>query len=182
MRLYYTTSQDEGAVQQNVNLSLGGQRSGTQVPNGRLNNVFGDITQYTASNPTDEYIGLILRNETGSTAGSINVWFVLPADALSSLSLAAVTLSNGSMERIQSKDSQPLIGDFVTPDVNNKADLGNLDNNEAIGIWIRRTIDSAAIETLQTTGFFERDPDTVNKYRAITLETNEDIVFVIDWT
>lgn len=181
MRLYYTTSQEEGASQQDINLSIGGQRSGTQLPNSRFNNLFGDITQYTANNPTDEYIGLILRNETGLTATNINVWFTLPNGAVSSLSVAAVSLVNGSMERVQAKDVQPLIGEFVTPDVNSKAQLGNLDDNSSIGIWIKRTINKQEIDTLQTSGFFERDPDTTNKYREIPLETEEDIVFTIDW-
>lgn len=182
MRLYYTTSQEQGAEQVTARLSIGGQRSGTPLPNGRLNNLFGDITNFTANSNTDKFIGLILLNESGGQATNVRIWFTYPDGAQAKFLIAAVSLSNGSMERLLDNTSEPLIGEFYEADGEaNAVTVGNIADGAAVGIWIQRKLDLDAIKAVQTDGFYERDTETQNQYKEVELPTEEEIIISIDY-
>src|SRR6056297_1769049 len=102
MKFYYTTTagtEEEGYSRQEPERSLGGFRSGTPVPNGQLNSLSGDISKYTEEQVKDEYIALILKNETGGDITGINVYFTFPEGSYSKFEIAAVDLNVDSEGR-----------------------------------------------------------------------------------
>jgi len=151
MRLYYTTSVKEGNPQPKPEISLGGFRSGTVVPNGRLDNLFGEISEYTVDKNLSEYIALVLKNETGFIVSSATLHFAYDTDSVVKYEVAAVALNptKCEMEQISDVNSQPYNATFYEADgVDNAVELvASIPVDGKIGIWIKRTLLTDTIKT-----------------------------------
>lgn len=153
MKLYYTTITGHLNENKDPRKSLGGYRSSTYIPNGRLGSLFTDITDFSIDNPKDEYIAICLFNET-PVAQSVQLWFETGAEnnpCYSKIELAAVSmpLSSGypAMEFVRSNVERPYVGDFAEYTTDNKANIGTIASNTGIGLWIRRSLDLEAIRS-----------------------------------
>jgi len=187
MRLYYTTSAGEDQVQTSPDISLGGYRSATQLPNGKVHSVFGEISKYTISKNLPEYIGLILKNISGGDVTNVLIWFDVPSDSYSSYEIAAVNLADDgsgvfAMERVGDRNSQPLIGEFANATGDgNKQNVGDIVDTEMIGLWFKRTIDTAAIQSDQDNLIYKENPAD-KTYKQRDLNTSDEIGINIEWT
>jgi len=188
MRLFYTVSSKENDIQSKPNLSIGGYKSITPIPNSEFGNLFGDISMYTVrSNNQNQYIGLILNNETGKAIQDINIYFDYPSECYSSLKLAAVDLVKDAndeyyMERVGTINSKPLYAEFFTADgVANEQNIGGLGIGEKLGLWIERIFDLDTIKADQN-NIYEVDPTDPYRYLAVELDKVDDISIVISWT
>lgn len=181
LRLYYTTTKGQEEQQINYFNSLGGYKSANLVANDEFDNIFGEISSYTISNNNEnQYIALILKNESVTEKTNINVWFEYPETPYSKLYIAIVDLSEDEdgikfMENVKSLHSSPLYADFY--EVNgelNKALIGNLATNSMVGVWIKRELD---LETIQSdlNDMVEVDPEDEHKVVQKTLETSDTI-------
>lgn len=187
MKLYYTTSAGQDQVQTEPPKSLGGYRSATLLPNGKLNSIFGEISKYTISKGLNEYIGLILKNTSGGDVTDILIWFDVPSDSYSSYELAAVNLAADvdgtlAMETIGDRNSQPLVGVFAdaTGD-GNKQNVGDIVDTEMIGLWFKRIINTDNIDTDKEDFIYKENPaDRV--YIQKELNTQDEIGINIEWT
>lgn len=175
MRFYYTTSISTDSVQGRPDLSLGGYRSSNVVPNNTLNNLFGDVSIYSIQSKKDEYVGLILRNDTGIDVTNVKLWFNYPTNCQVIYSIAAVTLTNGWMEHIESCYQSPYYATFHEANGEaNAVDLGDLDSGDVIGVWIKKTIDSSAINAQYS--------DDNLKVNGSPVEEDESIGIVMSWS
>lgn len=196
MKLYYTSKIAEGAENRYPYLSLGGYRAITLIPNS-LNNLFGEITQFTIENNQNEYIAIILHNDSGGAVTDIMAQFTLPSDSYSSLEIAAVTLTTGSdgikyMESVNNINQSPIYATFVEAEI--AVNIGNLDDDAAIGLWIKRQLDIDQIEEQQEDRIYKENEDdslwvekTINDpntivYNDTTLNSVDKIQFDISWT
>lgn len=64
MQLLLSGASNFKTEQGDVNQSLGGYMSSTRVPNGKINSLFGDITQYGKSKKIEETIAVFLYNDS----------------------------------------------------------------------------------------------------------------------
>lgn len=157
MKFYYTTSQGEDFEQKNPLLSIGGYKSGTAIPNNYFNNLFGNITPYTIDKNQEEYIAMMLVNETGTDKTNLSLYFTFPEESYSKYEIGAVIPSKDKLgidiiERINNIYSQPFDPTFVEADgILNAVLLGDLSNEAKLGIWIRRSILKDAITEDQST-------------------------------
>ena len=179
MNIYYTTPQVTGAVQPFKEFSLGGFKSSNLV-----NDLFSDISMYTEDKMQDEYVGLILWNDSGELAESIELWFNYPVDDnniqtnLAKLSVAAVALdSKNTMQHVGNSSTKPSNVTFYEADgQDNAVGLGDLDINKGLGIWIKRSLIKERITAKKV-----NDTLNYNYQNNIQLITLEEIKLSINW-
>ena len=188
MKLYYTVSSGNEVQQTKPQLSLGGYKSSSPLVNSQIGNLFSDITPVTINNfNQDQFIGLVLKNETGSIITGVNIWFEYGDSCYSKFSLAAVDMVSNAdhhliMEHIPTINSQPLSGDFVEADgISNAADVGGLAIDEQIGIWIKRTLLPDVVATQQAS-VYAPDPLLPGRFYEVVLPKLDEINLGISWT
>jgi len=186
MRLYYTTITGHLNENKDPRKSLGGYRSSTVIPNGKINSLFTDITDFSIDNPKDEYIAVCLFNDTGSTQ-SVKLWAELGTTddpCYSKIALAAVTMPISGeypiMEYVRSNNERPYVGDFIEYTIQNKADLGNIPNNTGIGLWIKRSLDIDLIR-YDHEDFITLNDENTNQYVQKEFSTSDLISLKIDY-
>lgn len=146
MRLYYTVSSRQDAIQAKPNLSLGGFKSGSSVPSTAFNNLFGDLSLLSLERANGEYIGLILVNELSQDTDTIKIWLEPSVNGYCKYRVAVVELSTtNEMEAIPTIYSQPLYAEFY--EVNSLEDCISIPSmvvGEMYGLWIERSIDESS--------------------------------------
>jgi len=183
MRLYYTVASTTDDRQTKAGNSLGGFRSSTMLPNGTFDNLFGEISMLTIQRgDIPQYIGLILRNETGAEVTDIEMWFDFPENLYSNVKVSAVALNaNGYMECLPNINSRPLMADFVEANGEaNAVGLGALPIDGAIGLWFERTLNLEDIKRIQS-DIYEVDPSDSRRFLPVELAKFEDIKINIRW-
>lgn len=152
LKLYYTTPIEQDRLQDRPDLSLGGFKSGTPVPNAMFNNLFSDISCYSVNNNQDEYIALVLKNETTDPLVNVRLWFNYPAEAQKKIEVAAVELnSGGQMEIVGNPYTRPLYAEFFEADGEvNAVSLGRMGSEGVLGIWFKKTINTSVILDQET--------------------------------
>jgi len=183
MKLYYTGGKVFLDEQTKPYLSLGNFVSSSPVPNGFLDNMFGDISELGISRNLFEVIGIVLKNELVGAVEDIYLWFDYPENVWTKLEIAAVQISGDatvgySIEKIINLHALPINAVFYEADgEGNKVNLGNLAAGVYLGLWFKRTL---LIDKI------EEDTDTDKLYEnfenSVTVETKDDIVMKIDWT
>lgn len=176
MKFYYTTPVETDYAQTRTDLSLGGFKSANVVPNNSPRNLFSDVSLYSIKTNRPEYIGLVLKNETGSTLTAVNLWFVYPDGCQVKYEIAAVSLNaDGQMEHINTPYQAPYFAEFHEADGQiNKVSLGAMEIGEAIGIWFKRSLNITNITQQYS------DVNLVNNGNPIA--GDEDIDIVLDYT
>ena len=176
LKFYYTNISGDELPQTRSDLSLGGFKSSTLVPNDSFGNLFGDISVYSVRENRDEYVALALVNETGADVTDVTLYFDYPENRQKDIELAFVQFnSDGEIEVIPNPYSRPYNAEFNSADgVENALNIGNLAANAKIGVWFKKILnidnikDSYSDYNLEESG----NPD---------IET-EDIALVVDWT
>jgi len=150
MRLYYTTTAKQDALQQKPSQSLGGFKSSNLVPNSSFDNLFADVSLLTLEKNLAEYIGLILVNERENETGNIKIWVNSPSSNLCKYKIAVVELNSiNQSEMLPSINSKPLYAEFYEANSElNSIPIPNMVPNEMYGIWIERTINVNSDEYL----------------------------------
>lgn len=177
MKLYYTNISGEEIPQTRPDLSLGGFKSSTIVPNNSFSNVFSDISLYSISENRDEYTALVLHNDTGGTTTDVTLYFDYPVEgSQKAIEFAFVAFNvNGEIEVIPNPYSQPYNATFQGADgVANAVNIGNILDDGKIGIWFKKIIDKTAIETEYSNANMEES--------GTPEEANEDITLNVSWT
>jgi len=177
MKLYYTSITAQDQIQSDPRLSLGGYKALSPVPNDTFDNLFSEVSQFMLSKdiPEDEFIGLILKNETGEVVENLWLWFTYSVGCFSKYLISAVDLvadANGflKMEHIPTRNSKPLYSDFYSADGQvNAVSLGSLEINGMLGVWVQRQLVANLASTIQTeANLYETDPVNSDLVVAIT--------------
>lgn len=153
MILLFTGAKDEELPQPEPRLSIGGYISNSPVPNGSLNNLFGEISQYTLEKQVIEYRGIALKNTTNATITGAKLFYEnLSNDPLVNIRMAVTTPAQDAcgwfIEKVANINSRPLNATFVdNRTLPNAIDLPAINPGGYIGIWIERSFNSAAIAT-----------------------------------
>ena len=190
MTLYYTNPTAEEYPQSDPRLSLGGYKSSSPIPNDSFDNMFGEISQFMLSKdiPEDEYVGLILKNETANNIQGITLWFDYGDNAFSILKVAAVNLTPDAsgalkMEHVPSRTSAPLYADFYEADgQENAVEIGDLEVGEMVGLWISRSLIAGLAASVQSDDkLYQPDPVLTDSVIAIPLVKSDSISLCFDW-
>ena len=186
MNLYYTIKSAPEDIQTKPNLSLGGYKSANRIQNSTVGALFGDISMYTVKNGNqNQYIGLILKNETDKKLDNTKIWTISNEGCYSTLKFAIVSLSQDSegnpmMEHIPSLNSKPLFADFYQiEELMNAGSFGQLQVDEMVGIWIERSLLIDTIKTDQNS-IYKQTSDPY-KYEAVELSKEDSIEIHISY-
>lgn len=185
MRLYYTTAGDPETQQGKPTNSLGGFKSSSQVPNDQYSNLFGELSTYSLSKMQDEYIGLMLVNETGGDITGVNIYFDIPEGSYSEYKIDAITPAtdedgNKYVEQIPSRYSKPLYSTPITADVDNKYSIGDMLDGAMVGVWVKREIDEDFINE-DCSNVYEKDSNNERLYVPVEKTQEDSINIIIEW-
>lgn len=175
IKLYYTTVKGVDEINIRPDLSLGGYRSSTVVPNSVVNNLFSDISIYGAIREQDEFIGVIAKNESANDIENVKFWFDFPENCQKNIKIAAVDLdSTGWMEHIEHPYQTPYYSDFYEANgEENAVDLGNILAGETIGLWFKLSVIKSMVELPYSDANLEATGNVK--------ESNEDVNFIFEW-
>ena len=118
MKLYYSGANQPNTPQNDPKKSLGGYLSSTEVPNGRLNNIFNDISPVSKQFNYEEVKGVFIKNTTGAAVNNVTVYSTEGTNTDFKIQLSATTAANFKMEQIGSSKDTPLYGDFYNVGIN----------------------------------------------------------------
>jgi len=140
MILLLSGATHKNAQQLDLNKSLGGLVSSTPVPNGRINGLFSDVSNYTINNNSVETVGVFLHNNTENDLANLTLQQIYEENNLCKFEFAVVSVTDtGAMELIGSRFEEPFYANWFEPtDQTLVKDLFKSD--ELIGLWIRRSI------------------------------------------
>lgn len=153
-----------GASNSDVNASLGGAKSSTEVTDNTTHNLFDQVSG-TESNAGDtEYRGVYLHNGHGSlTAQNTHVYISSntgSADTTVDIALAGEGL-NATMETIANENTAPSGETFSAPSsYATGLDMGNIPSGQHYGLWIRRTVTAGAAAANDDSVTIKYDCDT----------------------
>lgn len=187
MKFYYTVASQPEDRQAKPNLSLGGYKSSSQLPNGVFGAMFQDISMYTVkTNNQNKYIGLVLVNDTGQAAKDVELWFGYPTGCLSKMKFAAVDLATDTdgnlyMERIPHNSSKPLYAEWSEADGEvNRVNIGDIPIDGVIGIWFERELLLDTIKEQQN-AIYEVNPNDPYRYNEVELPKEDSIEIGLNW-
>jgi 4-hydroxy-3-methylbut-2-en-1-yl diphosphate synthase IspG/GcpE len=181
MNLYYTNVAYADQAQNRPDLSLGGFRSSSKVPSADYNNLFGDVSAYSIQTNKEEYICIMLKNETGVIATAVKLWVSLPTETSFKIEVGATTPTiTGEVERIQTPYQRPMYATFVSVEGEvNAASLGNIAINGMIALWFKKIVNISALQEQET------DTSLANYFAANSENRKpsvQDIDIVLSWT
>lgn len=186
MKLYYTTITGHLNENKIPSKSLGGYRSSTLIPNGMINSLFSDLSTFNIDSDKEEYIAVCLYNDS-LTKKQVYLWVEAEDEnnpCYSKIEIAAVTMPevNGypMMEYVRSNSERPYVGEFVERTVDNKADLGEIDTQTGIGLWIKRSILKDVIDQ-DHQDFVQIVDQEKNQYKEKDFSTKDFITIKIDY-
>jgi hypothetical protein len=189
MKLYYTSITGESQIQSDPRLSLGGYKSASPLPNNAFDNLFSEITQFMLSKtPEDEFIALVLKNETGVEVDNLWLWFEYPDGSYSKYLVAAVDMTadaNGvlQMEHIPNRNSKPLYADFYEASGQvNAVEIGTVAIDGMVGIWIQRSLVDGLADSIQAeNNLYTTDPNNVDLVVPIVPDKQDAISIHMEW-
>jgi hypothetical protein len=155
-----------GSGNTDVNASLGGVRSTTEVVDNVDNNLFDDVSGAEHTAGTVEYRCIYVRNAHGSlTLTSAVVWIQSDTSgADSDISIAVGTAAvNGTEQTIANETTAPTgvtWSDAATSRATGLA-LGNLPTTQHKAVWIRRTITAGSTPQAADTCSIQAGGDTL---------------------
>lgn len=176
MKLYYTVSAGYDLPSTRPSNSIGGYQSSTMVQNDVYSAVFGEISLLAESKGSDEYIGLMLVNDSDTDLNNLKFWFKdVEPPTQSVLEFAAVKPAidengNAFIERLATINSRPQNITFSHPTEDSPANLGDMLAGVSIGVWLHRKIDKDAAKEIYD-NVAMRDPK--NWYRYIPVKQAE---------
>lgn len=136
-----------GAANSDPNASLGGARSSTEIAAATLHNLFDVVSSDEAAAGDIEYRLYYLRNEDAITWTDVVAWITQQTpsgDTDVAISVATEGI-NGEAQTIADESTAPVGQTFTAPASKGAGLLiGDLTQNDFIGIWVRWTVNAAA--------------------------------------
>lgn len=110
MKLFYSGSGSLDEPQMNPEKSLGGFRSSTVVPNGRINSMFNNFSSLAIQEKTVETKAFFIKNTFSHPVKNILVYATYPENPYVDFQLAAV--EGNEMEKLSSSNDIPYYAEF----------------------------------------------------------------------
>lgn len=153
-----------GAANSDVNASLGGAKSSTQITSASLHNLFDLVTAAESSPGDTEYRGIYVHNNHGTlTLQSTVVWVQTETPSSGTqmdLALAGEGL-NGTMETVADESTAPVGETFSHPTTKaGGLSMGNIPAGQHYGLWIRRVVSASTGAASADAGILRVEGDT----------------------
>lgn len=189
MILLYTGANAPNVAQINPEKSLGGFVSSSLVPNGRLGNLFSAISKTAVIEQREEIRMIALKNTTGNPITGL-VIYTNNKNKSYFLKIAAVASGLNSknelmFEQLMDGQSLPYQAELSQHEGNDNAlDIGDIANDQVIGIWVQRELDITKYPELIKQEN-QNSPLTTDQLvaamEAQSVEKEEEIELIIKW-
>ena len=137
-----------GASNTDVNASLGGVISSTQITTATLANLFGNVGAQEAEDGSVKYRGVYIINTNATTTWQAVVAFINQITPSTSTAFAIGLADEGAdttMATIANEDTAPTGVTFSSPTtVGAGLNLGDIAGTDFYGLWLRRTVTAGA--------------------------------------
>lgn len=190
MKLFYTGAKAPEEVQINGELSLGGYKSSSTIPNGALGSLFPTIVKEHLTQGKVDVRMIVLKNTTSSTVNNLKIW----SECLnySKVKLAVVEPALDSkcnieyFEAIDNGNSLPYQADFQPYEGQLNANvIGALDAGKMLGIWILREADLSKFTDEEKNSTSNSQVDCENCITTLQNDTStqqiDEIKVYFDW-
>lgn len=179
MKFLYTGAGEPNDPQTKAIFSLGGYVSSSSVANDVLNEVFGEISQSKDFNT--RYRLLAIKNILTTTVDNVLIKVFLNEDIVSELQMALIVPATNDcgdyvFEKITNQYAKPLYGDFVVVEDGLVLNIGTMEPDSVVGLWISRKIDQVLSATKSCQEIYDDYIDEV------VLETEDSIQIDLSWT
>lgn len=177
MRIFYSGAKKQGDIQVDISKSLGGILSSTEIPNGRINNIFSDLSFTSKTNNYKETKAIFLQNKTTSNIANVVLYVLYGENNESIVQIAAVKPLNNEIEKIRTSKDIPYQASFYDADVVfafseiTLLDDGVFTPNEIISIEGRTFQMSSSPTSLE---FFSKFKSTFSEDVSYVATVNED--------
>lgn len=170
-KLSKNTSPGDSTAQGNVNDSIGGYMSSTQMTDATLNNLFDDVSGDENAASTIDYRAYFIHNHHATlTWQAVKLWInsETAGGASTAIALAAegvVNYNQGSgtgvqIQRIANETTAPATVTFSAPTTKGAGlSIGDMAPDKVIGVWVRRTAANTAALDLDG-AVFKAEGDT----------------------
>lgn len=155
MKLLYTNASQFNGVQENGVISFGGFISSSQVPLDYQESLFSEMTGYTLAGEVLESKAIALYNDSPHKAENLKIDYqlekILPAKFSIGFTIPNKT-ENGEyfVEKLPNARVRPRNINFVSLNSeNNEINIGSLNAQAYLGIWILREIDIDSLNLLK---------------------------------
>lgn len=152
---YYTGATKSVDQQPNPKISLGGYISTSKIPNGTKNNIFENITSQEVLKELREIKMIALHNNGETAKTNVKVWVdVDDEETIFIYKLDVVepgydTVCNKYyFEQINSSSELPYNAELEVYGPDNQFDVGSINPDRFVGVWISREIDESKLEAL----------------------------------
>jgi hypothetical protein len=177
MKLFYSIISQKDQPQDDPLYSLGGFCSSTPIPSGKVNSLFGTISERTIDKRESQYICLILRNTFLTAVTGAALWLVSDITNQGLFKVALALPLNGEFESVTSSFSRPLYAEFNSADGSEDSiALPNMEPGAELAVWLERTINLELEEVKK-----RNDPDFLFLNKDIELDTVEKLNLKIQW-
>lgn len=149
--LLYTGAQNFDTPQIEASKSLGGFVSSSIIQNDVLNNLFGDITNYTIQKSSSDTKCIAIKN-TGPTITDLTIYYESPVNSLFDYFIGAVSPTTNEcnesiFEQLQNSESSPYYCTFYNPNTElTKINVGNIAADGYLGLFIKRKFKQSVID------------------------------------
>lgn len=155
-----------GASNSDVNASLGGAKSSTQITDATLHNLFDQVSGGESAAGDIEYRCIYVHNAHGSlTLQNAVVWISTntpSTDTTVAIALAGEGL-NATAETVANENTAPAGESFTSPSSKGTGlSLGNIPAGQHYAIWIRRTVTAGAAAYNTDSVILSVEGDTAN--------------------
>tara|TARA_R110000744_G_scaffold114523_2_gene214233 strand:- start:12421 stop:12978 length:558 start_codon:yes stop_codon:yes gene_type:complete len=154
INFFYTGATKDNLVQSSSSYSLGGVVATSQVPNNRLDNIFGSVARSPELGLEDEFVAIVMKNVSGADILNLTVYIDTPAASTSDFEIAIVSVAENAscpgifyIEQIPDRYSQPMVGAFVNYTSVSKGSIGAFAADAQLGIWVKRTSSGTALDS-----------------------------------
>ena len=177
MKLFYSIISQKDQPQEDPLYSLGGFCSSTAVPSGKLNSLFGTLSERTIEKNESQYVCLILKNVFSTKVSGAALWIDSDVNNQGLFKVALVSTVEGEFESTTNSFSRPLYAEFNSADgEGDSISLPDMNPRDELGIWLERTI-NVDLEEVQK----RNDPDFLFLNKDTSLDTVEKLDLKIQW-
>jgi hypothetical protein len=175
IQFFYTGASKTISTQTLPSKSIGGIVSTSQVPNNRISSIFGSLPRSPELGYESEFIGLAMKNVSGSDITNLQIWIESPAATAFEIAVVSVVEDSNCpgvfyIEEVPDRYSQPMTGNFVDYNATSKGTIASFTNGSYLGVWIKRISSGAAMDSCENlVAAYELD----NSVKSITESIEE---------
>ena len=142
IKMYYSGAASASGIQTNIENSLGGYISSSEIPNASFNNLFTDISGTDTISGTTIYKALFVKNTDVSMWNNGKIFiYSMVGSSYEDIYFGAESHVGGYIQTISDKYTSPTGVSWYNPDdIESGISIGDITPQNFFGFWIKKVI------------------------------------------